>query len=147
MTTQSLVILIILIILSITIIGTIIFIGIELDKELKRKRKLQEVMVYADMFRNTTSIYELLDSYINELFDEYRVFNSEMFQKGILSNAEQTKIVKDITVNVIETISPAFYNQLSLVFNPDKQKLQSMINNRVVMAILAYNLGLNEAEI
>jgi len=115
-------------------------------KELKKRRKLQEIALYSEMFRNITGIYDLLDSYIQERLNEYRIFNPDIFERGVLSNAQQAKIIKDVTVDVLYNMSPAFYSQLALVFDPNKEKIQKIVNNRVLMAVLGWNLENEEVE-
>lgn len=143
MTKESIIIISILAILAVAIIGCLIFIGYQIDMELKKKRKLQEVALYSEMFKNVSSVYELLDSYINERLGEYKIFHSAMFEKGTLNNAQQNVVAKEVTIDVIESMSPAFYTQLTLIFNPNKEKIQRLINNRVVMAVIAETLNLN----
>lgn len=141
MKAQSLLILIVasFILVSVVMLGSFIFIGIQISRELSKRRKIQEVVVYADMLRNTTSIYELLDSYITERLEEYKIFNPTVFE-GSLNNSMQTQISRDLTVDVLDTMSPAFYSQLTLIFNPDPVKIQKLINNRVVMSVIALSL-------
>jgi hypothetical protein len=143
MTNKSIIIISILSILAIAIIGCIIFIGYEVNEELKKRRKLQEVALYSEMFKNVSSVYELLDSYINERFNEYKLFHPDIFEKGILNNTQQNTLTKEISVDVIDNMSPAFYNQLTLIFNPNKEKIQKLINTRVAMAVIAESLDLN----
>lgn len=145
---QSLLILILvaLSVMTVIIITALIFIGFQISHELRKRRKIQEVVVYADMLRNTSNIYELLDSYINEKLTEYKIFNPDMFERA-LNNTTQTELSRDLTVDVLDTISPAFYSQLTLIFNPDPIKIQKLINNRVVMAVIALSLELQSENI
>ena len=143
--TEAMIIIIILAILTFAIIGCMLFLGQQISEDLKKKRKLHEIEVYNQVYMNTEGIYNLLDSYINERLDEYRVFHSDLFAgKSKLTDTEQTKISKDITIDVIETMSPSFYIQLTLVFNPNKDKIYEIIHNRVVMAFVAMSIGLDD---
>lgn len=146
MSIEYILILILLGIITTVIVGCIIFIGFQIVKELKKRRKLQEIALYSEMFRNITGIYDLLDSYIQERLNEYRIFNPDIFERGVLSNAQQAKIIKDVTVDVLYNMSPAFYSQLALVFDPNKEKIQKIVNNRVLMAVLGWNLENEEVE-
>lgn len=141
---QSYPLIVVILLSSLTtgILGSLLFLGNQISQELKKRRRLQEVALYADMLRNTSNIYELLDSYITEKLEEYKIFNQEMFSKSTLTNAQQTQIARDVTVDIIDTMSPAFYSQLSVIFNPDTEKLQKLINNRVVMAVIVMTLEL-----
>lgn len=143
MNTESIVIIIILLVLTAAIIGCFIFIGRRLTNELAKKRKLQEIMLYTEMFKNVGGIYDLLDSYINEKFAEYKIFNADKFEKA-LTNVQQNEIAKELTVDILDTMSPAFYTQLTLIFNPNKEKIHKLVNDRVVMAIIAESLDLSD---
>lgn len=142
MSKESIIIIVLISVVLAAILGCIIFIGTQVAFELKSKRKLQEIALYSELFSNTNKIYELLDSYIQERFNEYKIFHIELTEKNITS-AEQTKIVKELTMDILDTMSPAFYRQLTLVFNPDIEKITKLINNRVIMAVLDFSVENN----
>lgn len=119
------------------IIYVIAFIGKQLTKELKRKRELEEVILYSNVLNNSSDIYEILDSNINEHINEYKIFHPDEFEKSIISNDQQIKLIKEISADIIANMSPAFFNQLSMIFNPRKENIHKMITTRVTLAIIS----------
>lgn len=142
---EAIIIIVILSVLLLVILGCIAFIALQVREELSKSRKLDEIFLYSEMFKDITNIYDLLDSYINERFAEYKIFNPDKFNK-VMTNVQQTEVAKTLSIDVLDRMSPAFYSQLTLVFNPDNNKIHELIYNRVVMAIIADSLGFDGSE-
>jgi hypothetical protein len=125
------------------IIYVIAFIGKQLTAELKQKRELEEVILYSNVFNNSNDIYVALDSIINEHINEYKIFHPDEFEKSIISSDQQIKLIKEISTDIITDMSPAFFSQLSLIFNPKKENIHKMITTRVTLAIISLVAGNN----
>lgn len=121
-------------------ISSLIIVGVMIYNELSKRRKLHELAIYGDLLRNSSDIYEILDKFIDERLSEYRIFNINLFS-ATLSDAMQTKITKEVTIDVVENISPILYNQLTLVINPDRERILRLINTRVMMAVVSLNIS------
>lgn len=113
--------------------------------EIEKRRKLKEQELYLEVFSKSSSLNELLDSYISEILDEYRVFNPQLFSGDYLSDSAQEKIAKDIIQTVKENMSPALMNQLNIVFN--KSALPQIMERRVTMAVVAMAVEFNNNDV
>ena len=67
------------------------------------------------------SCLEILDTIIKDTFDEYILLNVSLTSEEILYiNSElETRITKDVSGIVLETISPALYQKLNALYNMD----------------------------
>jgi hypothetical protein len=129
---------IILLIAVLAVITIGVYLVIFTTKYLEKVTRIKELSMYNNMFGNLDSAYGLLDSYIDQIFTEYQIFHQDIFSKPSLSNDDQTKIAKELTTQILDTMSPAFYSELALIFNTNREKLIKIVNNRVIMTIINY---------
>lgn len=125
---------IILIITLIVIISIAIFVAFQVSKELERKRKLNELLTYSSIYNSMESFEEKLNEFVSGKIDEYRAFNSQVFDDYINDKTQKT-IIKTITVDILTTISPALLAQLSIVYN--RNMLDEIINKKVTLGVIA----------
>lgn len=103
---------ILLIIAYVSIMGIIIKILRQRDQKIKLKRYEIEINHKID-----THIEEQLDTLIDSIFNEYRLYNLEYRDNEYIKSIEEKKIVEDICKLVMDRISPIFVTQLSTYFN------------------------------
>lgn len=127
---------IIALVLYISIMGIIIKILIQRDKKIKLEKYKIDIKYGSD-----TRIETQLDSIIDSIFDEYRIYNLEFRDNSYIKEIEEKKIVKDICDMVIERLSPVFITQLSTYFNTDS--LGNVIAVKISTKVMAYRIENN----
>ena len=86
-------------------------------EEMEKRRKLKEAELYSELFRASSSINELLDTFVSETLDEYKILHPEIFSVDYLSESVQEKIRSDVYIEINKKMSPALINQLNIIFN------------------------------
>lgn len=128
-------------ILVVSLLGSISFILLSknISEFLKKKNKIDELNLYDQVYNSRESIEMMLDEFIGKQFDEYKIFNPDIFQSEYLSSNDLEKIVTELRRKVLSNISISLLNELSLIFN--KEQLYTIITTKIQMAVI--NEGVN----
>lgn len=127
---------IVFIILYLSIMGVIIKILQQRDKKIKLEKYKIDIEYGSD-----TRIENQLDSLINSVFEEYRLYNLEYKDSAYIKEIEEKEIVKDICNMVINRISPVFLTQLSTYFNIDS--IGEVIATKIYTKVAEYRVQVN----
>lgn len=127
---------IVFIILYLSIMGVIIKILQQRDKKIKLEKYKIDIEYGSD-----TRIENQLDSLINSVFEEYRLYNLEYKDSAYIKEIEEKEIVKDICNMVINRISPVFLTQLSTYFNTDS--IGEVIATKIYTKVAEYRVQVN----
>lgn len=111
-----------------------------LYNEQKKKRRLEEIRINISTNINDENFVNL-ENIISECLDEYKVLNIEAQDKIYIDDDMQTKMIKDITTEVYMRLSPAMYDRLKFVYNPEM--LLSIITKKVSLYVLEYRVTKN----
>ena len=128
-------------ILVVSLLGSISFILLSknISEFLKKKNKIDELNLYDQVYNSRESIEMMLDEFIGKQFDEYTIFNPDIFQSEYLSSNDLEKIVTELRRKVLSNISISLLNELSLIFN--KEQLYTIITTKIQMVVI--NEGVN----
>ena len=128
-------------ILVVSLLGSISFILLSknISEFLKKKNKIDELNLYDQVYNSRESIEMMLDEFIGKQFDEYKIFNPDIFQSEYLSSNDLEKIVTELRRKVLSNISISLLNELSLIFN--KEQLYTIITTKIQMVVI--NEGVN----
>ena len=128
-------------ILIVSLLGSISFILLSknISEFLKKKNKIDELNLYDQVYNSRESIEMMLDEFIGKQFDEYKIFNPDIFQSEYLSSNDLEKIVTELRRKVLSNISISLLNELSLIFN--KEQLYTIITTKIQMVVI--NEGVN----
>ena len=127
---------IVFIILYLSIMGVIIKILQQRDKKIKLEKYKIDIEYGSD-----TRIENQLDSLINSVFEEYRLYNLEYKDSAYIKEIEEKEIVEDICNMVINRISPVFLTQLSTYFNTDS--IGEVIATKIYTKVAEYRVQVN----
>ena len=127
---------IVFIILYLSIMGVIIKILQQRDKKIKLEKYKIDIEYGSD-----TRIENQLDSLINSVFEEYRLYNLEYKDSAYIKEIEEKEIVKDICNMVINRISPVFLTQLSTYFNT--YSIGEVIATKIYTKVAEYRVQVN----
>ena len=128
--------LIIMTILYISIMGIIIKVLIQRDKKIKLEKYRIDIEYGSDI-----RVENQLETIINSVFDEYRLYNLEFRSDEYVSEMEEDKIIKDICEMVLQRISPVFITQLSTNYNTNS--LGEIIAIKIYTKVMEYRLSRN----
>lgn len=127
---------IIMVILYLSIMGIIIKILIQRDEKIKLEKYKIDIEYGSD-----TRIENQLNFIIDSVFDEYRLYNLEFRDDAYIKEADENKIVKDVSEMVVQRVSPVFITQLSTYFNTDS--LGEIIAVKISTKVMEYRLMRN----
>ena len=93
-------------ILVVSLLGSISFILLSknISEFLKKKNKIDELNLYDQVYNSRESIEMMLDEFIGKQFDEYKIFNPDIFQSEYLSSNDLEKIVTELRRKVLSNI-------------------------------------------
>ena len=125
-------------ILVVSLLGSISFILLSknISEFLKKKNKIDELNLYDQVYNSRESIEMMLDEFIGKQFDEYKIFNPDIFQSEYLSSNDLEKIVTELRRKVLSNISISLLNELSLIFN--KEQLYTIITTKIRKAFWSF---------
>lgn len=127
-------------IVFILIIGIIVYIFDNAIAELKNYRTLKEKKMLLDV--NISSNYmDIVDSIINDSIIKYRALNIDHDPKFYMNQKEQEKMISTVLEEVLSSISPVFYEQVSLIYNKDK--FEDIVFEKITMAVLSVTVDIN----
>lgn len=119
---------------------TLLLIIFKILKQRDDKIKLEKYKIdikYGSDFR----VENQLDTIINSVFDEYRLYNLEYRDSSYIKETEEKKIIEDICNIILDRISPVFLTQLSTYFNTDS--LGTIIAVKVSTKVAEYKIKRN----
>lgn len=126
------------IILTVATISMIGFSGTAmylLYKQLKKKNKLDELRTYREIYENEfDNLNNILDSFIEEKLNEYRIFNQDTFSDYISDKMEED-ILRGVMRLCLEDLSPILISQISIIYNKDN--IDSILYKHVTLAVAA----------
>ena len=129
-------IMIITTILYLSIMGITIKILRQRDKKIKLEKYRLDMKYGSDI-----RIENQLNSIIDSVFDEYRLFNLEYRDDAYIKEADENKIITDVCNMVIQRISPVFITQLSTYFNTDS--IGEVIAVKISSKVMEYRITRN----
>lgn len=134
--TDQHVLFIFIIILYLSIMGIII----KILKQRDRKLELQKYEIDIK-FGTDNRIENQLDTLINSIFEEYRLYNLEYRDSNYIKEIDEKEIISDICNMVINRISPVFLRQLSTYFNTDS--IGEVIATKIYTKVAEYRVQRN----
>lgn len=127
-------------IVFILIIGIIVYIFDNTITESKNYRTLKEKKMLLDV--NISSNYmDIVDSIINDSIVKYRALNIDHDKNFYMNQKEQEKMISTVLQEVLSSISPVFYEQVSLIYNKDK--FEDIVFEKITMAVLSVTVDIN----
>lgn len=122
------------------IIGIIVYIFDNIISESKNYRTLKEKKMLLDV--NISSNYmDIVDSIINDSVIKYRALNIDHDKNFYMNQKEQEKMISTVLQEVLSSISPVFYEQVSLIYNKDK--FEDIVFEKITMAVLSVTVDIN----
>lgn len=88
-------------------------------------------------------IVELLDTFIEECFNDYIILNTEFIKDKYISEIEEQNIVSSLVDIVSSRISATMYKQLSVYYN--EQAIPVIISNKIYQVVMNYVITTNAA--
>lgn len=134
--TDKNVLFIFIIILYLSIMGIII----KILRQRDRKLELQKYEIDIK-FGTDNRIENQLDTLINSIFEEYRLYNLEYRDSNYIKEIDEKEIISDICNMVINRISPVFLRQLSTYFNTDS--IGEVIATKIYTKVAEYRVQRN----
>lgn len=134
--TDKNVLFIFIIILYLSIMGIII----KILRQRDRKLELQKYEIDIK-FGTDNKIENQLDTLINSIFEEYRLYNLEYRDSNYIKEIDEKEIISDICNMVINRISPVFLRQLSTYFNTDS--IGEVIATKIYTKVAEYRVQRN----
>ena len=128
-------------VLCISIQVPVITIGIIIYKELKKKNSLEEKRLLYELQSNEDENFELLDKMITDAVAQYQVIKFGTDQDLYINEKEQKAMLNKVLKDVLEKISPIYYQKLILIYN--ENKLEDIIFQKVSMAVFSYAISVN----
>ena len=136
-----------LVILLISLITIFIFVEIiNVMTKIKLNRTEQELEKYNIDINNQVgaSILTDLDTFIANVFQDYIVLNIAYKDIQYIKSDLEEKINRDVSVKIVETISPIMILKLSTYYNKDK--IGDIITEKVYMRTLNYVISNNQTK-
>lgn len=91
------------------------------------------------------NIIDFLDSFIEDVFNEYLILNVEFREDRDYINGEvENEMSKEIAYIVMSRMSPAFIDKVSLIYN--RQELPTIISHKVHMFTMNYVIKKNKTK-
>lgn len=134
--TDKNVLFIFIIVLYLSIMGIII----KILRQRDRKLELQKYEIDIK-FGTDNRIENQLDTLINSIFEEYRLYNLEYRDSNYIKEIDEKEIISDICNMVINRISPVFLRQLSTYFNTDS--IGEVIATKIYTKVAEYRVQRN----
>lgn len=122
------------------ICGVLIFIGYQINKNINKKRQLEEKRMLLELELSNSTI-EMLDSMIENSMMVYRIKKFEMDPYLYINTEMQNNMTVYVLDDVIKNMSPVLYERLSLIYN--KEKLEDQIYMKVSVAVMSYVIEVN----
>lgn len=99
-----------------------------------RGLKLLEIQLSASI--DPDAINDLLDRFIEDIFNEYLINSSDLIQKAYITSDDEIKMRSDIIGIVGDRLSPYVYQKLSMYYN--ENSIPDIIAARVYQVVTAY---------
>lgn len=115
----------------------------QMAKECKGRLKLEEYKINMNLNIDTNVISQL-EFLIEETFSEYIALNIEYREIGYISAEIEDIICREVSKQVIDKMSPVFFDKISLVYN--KSNFSTLIANRVYLHVVNYTLSKNSLQ-
>lgn len=91
------------------------------------------------------NIIDFLDSFIEDVFNEYLILNIEFREDRDYINGEvENEMSKEIAYIVMSRMSPAFIDKVSLIYN--RKELPTIISHKVHMFTMNYVINKNKTK-
>ena len=91
------------------------------------------------------NIIDFLDSFIEDVFNEYLILNVEFREDRDYINGEvENEMSKEIAYIVMSRMSPAFIDKVSLIYN--RKELPTIISHKVHMFTMNYVINKNKTK-
>ena len=91
------------------------------------------------------SVLSILDTFIDKSFDDMIMLNINYARKTHVTGQEQKDINKEFYQLILNRISPAFLNKLTLIY--DISSINNIIAERCYLKVLEWAQSLNEIKI
>lgn len=117
---------------------SLIYVSSKLTKIYSRHReRLEEITKYEIEINATIDegIPRLLELFVQEVFNDYRVKELEM-TTGYINSQKEEEIIKTMSQLCSERLSPAMVNKLSLFWSPNS--IGSVIADKIYLTVVAY---------
>ena len=131
---------IILSLLILLFLLTKINLNLKYAKESKTRLRLEEYRINMNLNIEDNVINQFNNLIINT-FNEYIALNIEFKELEVITPDIENTISREVAKNVVEKMSPVFYDKLSLIYN--KKEIPKIISNTVYMQTLAYTIEKN----
>jgi len=95
-------------------------------------------------YKITPEDFALLPSLIEECFLEYLALNEAFKDTHYIDSKSEAEIVKHVSYKILNTISPAMIDKLSLIYNKDG--LGELINEKVYLRVMQYVIENNNGQ-
>ncbi len=109
-------------------------------KEVKNRRVLKEKEMLLNI-KITEDYMNIIDSIIQDSIIKYRALNIDHDPNFYMGTKEQKIMISEVLKDVLESISPVFLEQSSLVYN--REKLEDIIYSKISMAVLSVTVEIN----
>lgn len=83
----------------------------------------------------------IIDSIIQDSIIKYRALNIDHDPNFYMGTKEQNTMISEVLKDVLESMSPVFLEQSSLVYN--REKLEDIIYSKISMAVLSVTVEIN----
>ena len=113
---------------------------IVLNKNKKEERKLEEYRIHVQT-NIGDSIPTMLETIVQECFNEYIVLNVEYKDIQYIDSETETKIAKEVASMVAQRISPAMLSKMSLYYKSDS--IPNIISEKIYLLVLNYSVNKN----
>ena len=107
-----------------------------IDQEIIVKEKFLTFTLPIDE-NNLNILHELIESSINS----YKVYNFEITDEQYVTEEMQTKMIKYVLQEVLESISPVYMSKLELIYS--KNKIQDICYSFIRDHVLAISIEIN----
>lgn len=88
-----------------------------------------------------SSIIEILDTFIQDCFNEYLILNSDPINNKFIGEEEEKKIRDELIDLISNRISPTLYKQLTVYYNA--KSIPTILSNKIYELVLAYTITQN----
>ena len=96
----------------------------------------------------TEDTYAVLDRFISEIFDEYRILNLEFRDIEYINSEMEKNILEDIITLVNYKMSPQLLNKVYSIYDiTSNDKIQDLIYRRVYIQLLNYIMEKNKLKV
>ena len=99
-------------------------------------KNLKQLEIQLNTTINPDMLNDLLDSFIEDVFNEYIINSSDLIQKTYITSDDETKMRSDLIDLVGDRLSPYVYQKLSVYYN--EQAIPDIIAARVFQVVTAF---------